>query len=219
MRDFLCKLMLIFSVSICLADADKKPSLPKIKLPGIKLPGKKDDPLKKLMDSLTKMPAEVTKFVKLMGKMSKTVMKARKVMTHPNSALHELEKINHELDAEIQSFEKIIDGFRNNAIYQMLQMINQTCGSPPMTVSMSVPYIGTAVAGMCNKIGAVDLKVSGMLFQAETVLSTAMSAKERMTDKLQAMQAKIADKMHLVKSDDTGNTEPAAEPAAAEPAA
>lgn len=58
-----------------------------------------------------------------------------------------------------------------------------------MSAAMAAPYVGTAVAGLCGKIATIDLKIDMLIGRAEFLLANALTAKEAMFARMNAMQA------------------------------
>ncbi|MDP3372344.1 MAG: hypothetical protein Q8S21_05590 [Candidatus Paracaedibacteraceae bacterium] len=151
--------------------------------------GRKKNPLSTLMKAMTQMPKIMEAFAKTTLKTTKTIMKARKIMMKPNSDPQAIIKIHAELAKNLEKFTDTIEKFRGNAAYKGLEAINKTCGTPVMSAAMSMPYVGTAVAGMCGKIATIDLKVATMLFQAESTIANGGIVNDKMQEKVTAMQS------------------------------
>ena len=118
---------------------------------------------------------------------AKTTLKARHATSGANPDPKALDAISKELTGKLTAFEKTIDQFAANTAYKTLVSINTQCGK--MNAAMIVPYVGTAVAGLCGKVAALDIRLAGLKQHADAHLANGMTAKERLFDKMNAMQA------------------------------
>ena len=75
--------------------------------------------------------------------------------------------------------------FRGMPIFAVLYKANQVCATPFATVAMAIPGAGQALAALCGKIAAMDLKVEMLFGKADIVLMNALAAKDSLFMRMQ----------------------------------
>lgn len=175
---FLCVLCAPF-------EAESKIKLGKVKLPG----GKGKGPTGKLIKALTDIPKQIVEFGKIMAAANANIATVRMASSNSNTPPEQLQAMSAQLDGLINNIQAKIVMFRQMPIIVMLDTLSQQCGSPVMSAAMAAPYVGTAVAGLCGKIATIDLKIDMLIGRAEFILANALTAKEAMFARMNAMQA------------------------------
>jgi hypothetical protein len=92
-----------------------------------------------------------------------------------------LNKISASLTTKIAEFDKQTHLVRNGSALKSIEMANNLCGNPGMSVAMAAPLIGQAVAGLCAKIAAESAKFLSLMGQSDVVMTNAIAAKENIS--------------------------------------
>ena len=161
---------------------------PGFKMPKAKMPGV----VGKLITAISKMPKELEKLMKTTIKISRIIMDCRNSMLRPGPDLKmyfdEMRKKTFVLERELMVMQMSIEKFRINIVYLSLENAGKMCNTMPITAAMAMPYVGTAVAGMCGRVGFVEAKVLALLANAELKVSEGMTILQNMNDKIMAME-------------------------------
>lgn len=155
--------------------------------------------LKKLTGVITEVPLAMEKFTVKMLKLGKEVSKVRKLITHPNTSLAEIQKMHDDIENSIIGLEDELDKAQKLQCFKLLDSVSKECGSNIMIIAMSAPNVGQLPAGVCSKIATVDLDVASFFARVEKFLQNATAACDRMFDRIIKIKSQAGKVMKAAK--------------------
>lgn len=154
---------------------------PGLKMPKPKMPGV----VGKMVKAISKMPNEITKFMKITMRASKLIMESQMFMVRPDPK--KMLPLRDALERELLALQMSVSAFRMNVVYISLENAGKMCNTMPITAAMAMPYVGTAVAGMCGRIGFFEAKILTLLTNAEAKISEGVILLRNINEKIMTM--------------------------------
>ncbi len=156
-------------------------------------------PQQMIVGLLMTLPVQILSFSNMIIETGKLITTIRIATTDPNTPPENLSTMSTNLNASIIKIQQNITMFRGMPIFAVLYKANQVCATPFATVAMAIPGAGQALASLCNKIAAMDIKVELLFGKADFVLMNALAAKDSLYMRMQqsggAMMASSAQNM------------------------
>lgn len=140
--------------------------------------------VKQMTSFLTSIPKNLEKYMQSLATINASILQTRVMISSPMVTPQALGSIYTTLSDSLFQLQTQIVSFRAVAFLVTLKALNTTCSQPQVMMSMAVPGPGQLVSGLCGKISFLDLKVDGMLNQAEMAISNGLTARENIVARM-----------------------------------